>query len=158
MRWGSIALATFLFSSLAACGESETAELPPVPPRLACGDPCPFVGQDRICPLGAWCAAGDGNGVCHCGQLFADSMIDSCAGCIYLIDETLTPTVTCAGSNECGEGSCVFDVGCDSPRAFCTVFQCEKFRDQSRPYCSCDGETRRESCPSAPYRHFGPCE
>lgn len=105
---------------------------------LARVDEC--VHGDRRLPVGA--VFGEGCYACECLR-YGGARCRTGRLCELDNGATCDPTNT----------TCVFDPGCDAPRAYHALF----VPFEPRPYCGCDGVTFVEAAPSKPYRYVGVC-
>jgi hypothetical protein len=109
-------------------------------------------GSERSCPAGAIYATRCA--VCKCSA-------DGQSGCQI----PACPAPDAGAPDEpprcennpaaCPSTGCVFDQGCEHPKAYCALTQCANTFSQT--FCGCDGETFTTDCPRKPYRHVGAC-
>jgi hypothetical protein len=131
-----------------AIWRADLSTEPPTTNGCACG-------KDRVCPAGA--IYSNGCAVCQCqanGQ--ENCQVPACPFNDAGISDS--PPRCEHDPNGCGggTGSCIFDQGCESPRAYCAGTKCSHtFGEQQ--FCGCDGITFSTDCPRKPYRHVGAC-
>ena len=112
----------------------------------ACG-----CGAGRTCAVNAIFASSCS--VCQCrpeGQAICQAIL------CPLPDSGIEPDpVRCeAAPGECA-GDCIFDQGCEAPRAYCSPTKCSNTFGET--FCGCDGVTFTSDCPRRSYRHVGAC-
>jgi hypothetical protein len=112
------------------------------------------------CPLGRTCLTGslyvgDDCSMCECRAEYGEAC--SAGGCPSNDAGEVLPPARCESNpGTCGTGDCVFDQGCESPRAYCGNRKCDNSFTY-RTFCGCDGQSYYDACPRKPYRYMGPC-
>jgi hypothetical protein len=111
---------------------------------------CPC-GSGRTCPINAIFASSCS--VCQCqpeGQAICQAIL------CQLPDSGVPPEAQrCEAAPGGCAGDCIFDQGCDAPRAYCSPTKCSNTFGEY--FCGCDGVTFTSDCPRKPYRHVGAC-
>lgn len=139
------------FRHFGACGTDGGPARPGNRPLDAAPLSCEC-GAGRTCTAGAIYASDCA--VCECrpnGQ-------SVCQGgyCVPPDGGVLPPAPRCEDEpSRCGQGDCIYDVGCEAPRAYCAKSKCSA--TFSGTFCGCDGQTFTTDCPLKPYRHVGAC-
>ena len=107
-------------------------------------------GPGRTCPVNAIYATPCR--VCECqpsGQALCQAIL------CPVSDGGEPAPIRCEGGAGACKGDCVFDQGCDTPRAYCSLTQCSN--TFGGIFCGCDGVTFTSDCPRRAYRHVGAC-
>ena len=136
------------FRHVGACGSNDGSQDGPGPLDASLSCNC---GPGRTCVSNAvhatWCS------VCQCRP---DGFPTCQAIACPWPDSGEPQALSCeAAPGDC-QGDCIYDQGCEAPRAFCSPTKCSNTFGQSA-YCGCDGVTFISDCPRKSYRHVGAC-
>jgi hypothetical protein len=143
--------ATQAFARFGTCeAEGDAANPYAIPlPTCACA-------PDRICPAASIYARGCS--ICQCVAPGRDG-VENCKAvpCPSSDAGDLDPPPRCEQDiSVCGSGTCVFDPGCQTPRAYCAIAGCNH-TFAPLTFCGCDGVMFTSDCPDRPYSSVGRC-